>query len=521
MSIGQNLFLFLAVIAFSFLLTCLFKKLAFYFKILDYPDKDRKTHDQPMPLLGGMAIFITFLIAVLILMPRLLLGGLNIYHWLSVLLGGLVLMIGGFLDDKYNLKARWQIFFPIIAAILPILGGVSIDKLSTPAGGIISVPSILSMALIVIWLLGMMYTTKLLDGVDGLVSGLGVIGALVIFLFTSTTQYAQADISLAALLFAGACLGFLILNFYPAKIFLGEGGSLLVGYILGVLAIISGAKIAIALLIMALPILDVAWTIVRRLMRGKNPFKFADRDHLHHRLLKIGLSARQTALVFYLFAIIFGLSGLFLQSKGKLLALAFLVIVMVALIVFFSWWEKNYRPKLLLHICCAPCASYITQTILLSRFRVVWYFYNPNLSSLEEYNRRLAAAQRAAKIIGVKLIAAPYRHEEWRDLVRGRELDFEKGRRCQICYRERIESAYKLAKEMNFHYFSTSLLSSPYKDDKIIRDISQSLSQKTGPSFLDEDFQGNDNFKKSLDWARKNNIYLQKYCGCEFSYRKT
>lgn len=516
---GQNLFWFLTIVIFSFLLTLLFKKIALYFKIIDYPDKDRKIHDHPIPLLGGMAIFIAFFTAIFILMPKLLLGDLNFYHWLSVLLGGLVLMIGGFLDDKYNLKARWQIIFPVLAAILPILGGVSIEKLSTPAGGIIFISSALSMVLIVVWLLGMMYTTKLLDGVDGLVSGLGVIGALVIFLFTSTTQYAQADIALAALLFAGACLGFLILNFYPAKIFLGEGGSLLIGYILGVLAIISGGKIAIALLIMALPILDVAWTILRRLVRKKNPFKFADRDHLHHRLLKIGLSPRQTSLVFYSFAIVFGLSGLFLQSRGKLLALVSLLIIMVTLIIFFSWWEKNYRPKLLLHICCAPCASYITQTILLPRFRVVWYFYNPNLSSLDEYNRRLAAAKRAAKIIGVKLMAAPYRHEEWRDLVRGRELDSEKGLRCQICYRERIEAAYKLAKEMKFNYFSTSLLSSPHKDEQAIRGICQSLSQKIGPSFLDEDFQKNNNFKKSLDWARANNIYLQKYCGCEFSYR--
>jgi UDP-GlcNAc:undecaprenyl-phosphate/decaprenyl-phosphate GlcNAc-1-phosphate transferase len=520
MSMNQYLFWFLAVVIFSFLLTLLFRKIAFYFKIIDYPDKNRKIHDRPIPLLGGMAIFISFLTAIFILMPKLLSGDLNFYHWFSVILGGLILMIGGFLDDKYNLKARWQIIFPILAAILPILGGVSIDKLSIPAGGIISVSSLFSMALIVIWLLGMMYTTKLLDGVDGLVSGLGAIGALVIFLFTSTTQYAQADIALAALLFAGACLGFLILNFHPAKIFLGEGGSLLIGYVLGVLAIISGGKIAIALLIMALPILDVAWTIIRRLYQKKNPFKFADRDHLHHRLLKIGLSPRQTSLVFYSFAIIFGLSGLFLQSRGKLLALISLLIIMSALIVFFSWWEKNYRPRLLLHVCCAPCASYITQKILLSRFRVIWYFYNPNLSSLEEYNRRLAAAQRAAKIVGVKLIAAPCRHEEWRDLIRGRELDSEKGIRCQICYRERIVSVYNLAKEMKCNYFSTSLLSSPYKDDKIIREIGQSLSEKSGPRFLNEDFQKNNGFKKSLDWAREHNIYLQRYCGCEFSYRK-
>lgn len=518
---AQYLFWFLTVLISAFLLTLLFRKIAFYFKIIDYPNQERKKHQKPTPLLGGIAIFISFFSAIFLLMPKLLLSDLNFYHWFSVFVGALILIIGGILDDKYNLKARWQIIFPVLAAIAPIIGGVNIEKLSTPVGGVINISSFISVFLIIFWLLGMMYTTKLLDGVDGLVSGLGFIGALVIFLFTSTTQYAQADIALASLLFAAACLGFLILNSYPAKIFLGEGGSLLIGYILGVLSIISGSKIATALLIMALPVLDLFWTIIRRLLRKKNPFKFADRDHLHHRLLKIGLSPRQTSLVFYLFATIFGLSGLFLQSRGKLLALISLLIIMSALIIFFSWWEKNYRPKLLLHICCAPCAAYITQSMLLARFKVVWYFYNPNLSSLEEYNRRLAAAQRAAKILGVKLIVAPYRHEEWRDLIRGRELDAEKGIRCQMCYRERIESVYNLAKEMNFHYFGTSLISSPYKDDKIIREIAVSLSKNQEPIFLNEDFQKNNAFKKSLTWARENNIYLQKYCGCEFSYRKS
>jgi UDP-N-acetylmuramyl pentapeptide phosphotransferase/UDP-N-acetylglucosamine-1-phosphate transferase len=231
-----------------------------------------------------------------------------------------------------------------------------------------------------------MYTTKLLDGVDGLVSGLGLIGSLVIFLFTSTTQYSQPDIAVAALIFSGACLGFLVLNFNPAKIFLGEGGSLFIGYVLGVLAIISGGKIAIALLIMGLPILDVFWTIARRLLKGKNPFRFADRQHLHHRLLDLGLSPRQTVAVFYVFAAVFGLSGLFLQSRGKLLALIILLGLMLLLIIFFSWWEKARRPRLLFHICCAPCASYSTQEKLMPHYRVTWYFYKGCLKRITYHN---------------------------------------------------------------------------------------------------------------------------------------
>ena len=191
----------------------------------------------------------------------------------------------------------------------------------------------------------MMYTTKLLDGVDGLVTGVTAIGAFIIFLFTMTTKYYQPDIGLVALILAAACLGFLILNWHPAKIFLGEGGSLFLGFALGVLAIISGGKIAIALLVMGIPILDVIWTIFRRIKAGQNPFKIADKLHLHFRFLELGLTQRQTALIYYLFASIFGLSALFLQSKGKLIALMILASVMlvvaISVVVLYKIKQKK------------------------------------------------------------------------------------------------------------------------------------------------------------------------------------
>lgn len=516
----QYLLIFITLTLISCGLSFLVIKIASYYKIFDYPDNKRKLHKKATPLGGGVAIYLSFFLAIFIFLPYLLAGDLALSHWLFFAAGGLCLMVGGILDDKYNLPARLQIIFPLLAAILPILGGVRIEHITGPSGAIITVPFLFSTVLIVFWLLVMMYATKLLDGVDGLVSGLGFIGALVIFLFTSGSQYFQPDIALAAFVLAAAILGFLILNFHPAKIFLGEGGSLFIGYALGVLAIISGAKIAIALLIMALPMMDLAWTILRRLAKGKNPFSFSDREHLHHRLLKIGFSTYQTVFIFYAFALIFGVAALFLQSQGKLLAIIILVIIMLSLIVFFNFWEKNRRPKLLLHICCAPCAAYITKYSLMLRFEVVWYFYNPNLSSIEEYNRRLEAAKRAAKIIGVELIAVPYLHEAWRDLVAGKELEPERGKRCQLCYRERLESVYRLAIKRKFDYFSTSLLSSPHKDTAAIINICHDLEKKGITVFLNEDFQADQAFFKSLSWSRENGIYLQKYCGCEFSFRE-
>lgn len=516
----QYYFIFFSIFILSLFLSLIVLYLANNWKIVDCPDGVKKLQSKPIPLLGGMAIFLAFFSGLYVLRMVLISGDLEIRHWLGVFAGACILMIGGFLDDKYNLSAKKQFIFPLLAAIAPILGGVGIEKLSNPLGGMIMLPSIISSLIIIFWLLGMMYTTKLLDGVDGLVSGLGVIGAIIIFLFTSSTNYLQPDIALAAWIFASACLGFLVLNFNPAKIYLGEGGSLFVGYVLGVLAIISGGKIAIALLIMGLPILDVVWTILRRLAKGKNPFRLADRKHLHHRLLDIGLSAKQTVFVYYLFATLSGLTALFLQSKGKLIALIILVLVMLLIIIFFSFWEKKHRPRLLFHVCCAPCASFSTQKILLSKYRVTWYFYNPNLSSKEEYNRRLQSTRRAAKIVGVKLIIIPYRHEAWREMVCGYERDAERGPRCQLCCKERLQATYNYAKRKHFHYFSTSLLISPYKDGDFIRMICTDLEKNGDSKFMDMDFQANNGFYDSLNWARERGLYLQKYCGCEFSFRK-
>lgn len=331
--------IFLVTFGFSVFLTFAILKIAWKLGVIDKPDSGRKIHGKSVPLLGGTAIFLAFFIIIFFNKGRILSGNLEAHHWLGVFAGACFLIFGGYLDDRYNLKPSKQIIFPLFAIVSVLLGGVSIEKITNPLGGYFY-PGFLSAIIIAVWLLSMMYTTKLLDGIDGLVAGVTAIGGLIIFLFTMTTKYYQPDIGLASLVFAAACLGFLVFNWHPAKIFLGEGGSLLLGYILGVLAIISGGKIAIALLVMGIPIMDVAWTILRRLMAGKNPFKFADRAHLHHRLINLGLSQRKTVLIYYLFSAIFGLSALFLQSSGKLVALGILIFIMVIVVGIFRNLDK-------------------------------------------------------------------------------------------------------------------------------------------------------------------------------------
>jgi UDP-GlcNAc:undecaprenyl-phosphate/decaprenyl-phosphate GlcNAc-1-phosphate transferase len=348
---------FIGALTLALVFTLIIRKISLKLGIVDAPKGERKIHKGKIPLLGGVAIFLSFFIFIFITHEKLLSGNLEINHWVGFFVGACFLIIGGFLDDKYNLSPQKQVIFPLLAILSVIIGGVGIEKITNPLGGFFNLGSlkvslfyidgityyiaVFSDLLIVFWLMGMMYTTKLLDGVDGLVTGVTAIGGFIIFLFTMTTKYYQPDIGLASLILSGSCFGFLILNWHPAKIFLGEGGSLLLGYILGVLAIISGGKIAIALLIMGLPIMDLVWTIARRIRAGKNPFKFADRKHLHFRLLDLGLGQKKTVLIYYAFSTIFGLSALFLQSLGKLFALSALIIIMLLIIFGFNYLDKK------------------------------------------------------------------------------------------------------------------------------------------------------------------------------------
>ncbi len=520
LNIYQLIFYFFLAFSLSFIITYYWQKLAFSWRLLDLPG-ERKIHKKAIPLGGGWAIFLASFLSLFLVSDVLVGGDLNYFHWLGFFFGALLIMIGGTLDDLYDLKAKWQIIFPLLAIVFVLLGGVEISHLSNPFDGIISFENLawLSAILIFFWLLGMMYTTKLLDGVDGLVSGLGAIAAFIIFLFTSLTAYSQPDIAIASLVFSAACLGFLIFNFSPASIFLGEGGSLLIGFVLGALAIISGAKIAIALLIIGIPALDVAWTIFRRLRAGKNPFSFSDRKHLHHRLLDIGLSQKQTALFYYSLALFFGLSALFLQSQGKLFALVFLFILMLIIVFYLQFKTKKKKEKLLLHVCCAPCASYFSLKELRGNYDLCWYFYNPNLSSKREYEKRLEAVKNASRKYNIKLIIEDYKPEDWERRIKGEEKNKEGGKRCYICYLDRIEKTVKQAMKRNFKYFATSLIISPYKDEKMIKEIAYRQVKGGSIKYLDLNWRENDNFKKSLELAKKNSWYRQNFCGCYFSKR--
>jgi len=346
----------------SIILTLIVRKIALRLKIVDLPNLERKIHHNPIPLLGGVAVFFSFIFVLIYysLFTNLVIGGFILpKHIVGLILAGLIIMVGGVLDDKFNLRPKYQIIFPLLAIVIVIVSGIGISQLRNPFGGTLSLKNwdlilfwyrglpykitLLADLFTFLWLLGMMYTTKLLDGLDGLVAGVTVIGSFIVFFVSLSKTVVQPNTALIAIILAGAFAGFLIFNFNPARIFLGEGGSLFAGLMLGVLSILAGSKIATALLIMGIPILDVVWTIIRRLRSGKNPFTFADRKHLHFRLLDVGLSQKQAVSFLYCLTALFGSLTLFLQSFGKLIALMILAVVMLILVVIlvFIYQRKN------------------------------------------------------------------------------------------------------------------------------------------------------------------------------------
>lgn len=336
---------FLVAFLISAGLVPLVMRLARHFDILDKPTPEaKKIHRKPIPLLGGIAIYASIAVCTLILLSQtdlLTFGLMDDRQFAGFLLGGLLLMIGGALDDRFAMPPRVMIWFPIAAALIAVAFGVGVSKLSNPFGDPIELSSTASSLLTFGWLMIVMYTTKFLDGLDGLATGVSLIGVLMILLLALTPAYFQLDAAVFATICAGALAGFLIWNIHPAKIFLGEGGSTFVGFILGTLAVISGSKFGTALLVLSIPLLDVVWVISRRLFVERRSPVTGDRKHLHHRLLDMGLSHRSVVLCYYVVAALAGFSALTLQSRQKLFVFAIAGVLMLAIAFRFLRPDKR------------------------------------------------------------------------------------------------------------------------------------------------------------------------------------
>src|SRR3989338_2712027 len=232
---------FFSSFAATWIFTYGIRKIAAKAKIFDYPDATLKQHTQPIPLLGGMGIYFSHVVLIFVfwIFGYIIDQKITAFSILGIVLAGAILHIGGFFDDKYHMSPKNQFLFPLLAVCVIILFGIRITYITHPFGGILNIANYFGIALTALWLLGMMYTTKLLDGLDGLVSGITFIGSFIIFIVSLFWDVPWSGTSVLALILGGSCLGFLLWNFHPAKIFLGEGGSLYLGFMLGVLSVIS------------------------------------------------------------------------------------------------------------------------------------------------------------------------------------------------------------------------------------------------------------------------------------------
>lgn len=338
-------------------LTVAVRAFALRHNIVDKPG-ERKVHERAIPLLGGIAVYgalvAAFLVAVIAgYLPQ---GSILTKHIVGLGLGGFWLVLGGFLDDKYNLKPSRQIVWPVLSVLTVIASGIGIESITNPLGGqwfldqvditvlhIAGVPykiTLLSDVFTFAWLMIIIYATKFFDGLDGLVSGITIIGSLVICLTSLLPKINQPETALVALVVAACFAGFLIFNFHPASIFLGEGGSTLAGFLLGTLAIISESKVVTTLVVMALPFLDLFWVLVRRAFIDRTPIMKGDKKHIHHRLLSCGFSHRNAVLVLYAWAILLGVFAYAYQGQREWFVL---MLSLLAILAFAFYLAKSAK----------------------------------------------------------------------------------------------------------------------------------------------------------------------------------
>ncbi len=310
------------------LLTPYVRKLSIRLGAIDAPDS-RKVHTNPVPRMGGLAIYAGFVIAVLCSMhvTREIIG---------LLLGGSLIVVIGVLDDIYQMPARVKLLGQVVAASVPVLFGIQIEWLNNPISGGYMYMDHLSVPVTILWVVGMTNALNLIDGLDGLAAGVSLIASVTVIIVAVQNGFYPIAVLTAAL--AGSTLAFIKYNFNPASIFMGDTGSMFLGYMLAAISVLGVVKSAatIALLVptvaLGLPIMDTGFAIVRRYSNGKPIFK-PDKGHLHHRLLAVGLSQRQAVLLMYLISMALSASALLFTGSGLFTGVVVIGVIVAAVFV--------------------------------------------------------------------------------------------------------------------------------------------------------------------------------------------
>lgn len=327
-------FSFVIAFVFSFAMTPVVKRFAFKIKAIDVPRDNRRMHKRPIPRLGGLAIIFGFMVSILCF-------GEMTKSLAATLIGAMIIAVMGIVDDVKALDAKPKFLIQIIAALIVVLfGELRIKVFTNPIiwSGLpyIVLPEWVSIVFSVLWIVFITNAVNFIDGLDGLAAGVSAIMTVsMVFIAGRLGEYSVAIIGTALM---GACFGFLPYNFNPAKIFMGDTGSTFLGFILATLSIQGVFKsyavisFAVPLLILGLPLFDAIFAMIRRIMKGQSPMH-ADRGHLHHRLIDMGFSQKQTVFILYAISGVLGITAVILAESGALRAVLLLICVLIFLLI--------------------------------------------------------------------------------------------------------------------------------------------------------------------------------------------
>jgi UDP-GlcNAc:undecaprenyl-phosphate GlcNAc-1-phosphate transferase len=347
-SVGPILAVFVLAALLAYVITPIVRRVVLRYRIVDRPNA-RRVNTRPIPRAGGLAIAAAFLIVAggfVLLNARA--GWLPVPltlepgDFLALFMGGAAAAAIGGIDDLFDLRARWQLLGQLGLALLAVGLGIGVAVINDPlSDGVIQFSQAYSVGFTVFWIVGMINSINWIDGLDGLSTGIALIASVTLGLISLTTQVGQPLIAVLCFALAGALAGFLRWNFHPARIFSGTSGVQFVGYTLAVLSVLGSAKVAVALLVLGVPIIDTFWIIVARLSRGGSPFA-PDRTHIHHRLLEVGLSHRNTVLVIYAICAGLGAIALLVPIVSAQLS-AFLAVFVVSGLILFAPTRGGFR----------------------------------------------------------------------------------------------------------------------------------------------------------------------------------
>lgn len=318
---------FIALIS-TFLLTFVIRKLAFKFNFVDFPNQ-RKIHKHVTPRIGGLGIFIGAALGLLYLQPEHI-------HLTGISLGALVIVITGVLDDRFDIRPIIKLTGQLVAASFLISSGLIIERLTLPFIGMIDL-GFFSVLVTVLWVVGITNAINLIDGLDGLASGVTTIAFISIFIMAIIDG--QAIAAFLSIVLIGANIGFLYHNFYPAKIYMGDTGSNFLGYMVAVVSMLGLFKniaffsFVVPIIVLAVPIFDTIVTIVRRAYNKEN-IMAADNKHLHYQLIGAGYSHRKTVLIIYAFSAVFGGLAILFSTVSTKFSIIVTIFVLLFLHIF-------------------------------------------------------------------------------------------------------------------------------------------------------------------------------------------